>query len=91
MVFDLASLSNPLVTAEQLSTLRQSGSSYWTEDAQSSRFVQAQLTQAAGVLLRLPQEVVANAIVILQRLWIHYDDYRQDQVHVGPTMKQKLY
>ena len=73
-------LSNALVTAKQLSRPQNGASSYWTEDAQSVRFVQGQLTQAAGVLLRLPQEVIANALVILQRFWINFDDYEDDKV-----------
>ena len=71
-------LANPLVTSEQLSRLRDDSSVYWTEDAQTIRFVQAQLTQAAGVLLRLPQEVTATAIVILQRFWLSFDDYYEE-------------
>ena len=74
-------LSNVLVTSEQLSRLHDGASLYWTEDAQSIRFVQGELTQAAGVLLRLPQEVIATAIVILQRFWINFDDYEEDKVH----------
>ena len=64
-------LSNPLVTSEQLYRLRDDPLGYWGEHAQSVRFAQLELTQSAGVLLRLPQEVIANAIVILQRFWIH--------------------
>lgn len=73
-------LSNALVTSKQLSRLRDGPFLYWTEDAQSIRFVQSELTQAAGVLLRLPQEVIATAIVILQRFWINSDDYEEDNV-----------
>jgi hypothetical protein len=73
-------LSNALVTSEQLSRLHDGTSLYRTEDAQSIRFVQGELTQAAGVLLRLPQEVIANTIVILQRFWISFDDYEEDKV-----------
>jgi hypothetical protein len=76
----LDNLSNALVSSKQLSRLQDDQSSYWTEDAQSIRFVQGELTQAAGVLLRLPQEVVANALVILQRFWINFDDYEEDKV-----------
>ena len=75
----LEHLANPLVTSKQLSRLRDESSQYWTEDAQTIRFVQAQLTQAAGVLLRLPQEVIATAIVILQRFWLSFDDYEEDK------------
>jgi cyclin L len=76
----LGHLSNAIVTLGQLSHLQDGPSLYWTDDAQSIRFVQAELTQAAGVLLRLPQEVIANAIVILQRFWINFHDYAEDKV-----------
>jgi hypothetical protein len=76
----LDNLSNALVSSEQLSRLQDGQSPYWTEDAQSIRFVQGELTQAAGVLLRLPQEVAANALVVLQRFWINFDDYEEDKV-----------
>lgn len=76
-------LSNALVTSQQLSELRDGSSLYWTQEAQSIRFVQAQMTQAAGVLLRLPQEVIATAIVILQRFWLSYDDYEEDKASAG--------
>ena len=76
----LGHLSNAVVTSEQLSHLHDGASLYWTTDAQSIRFVQGELTHAAGVLLRLPQEVIATAIVILQRFWINFDDYERDKV-----------
>lgn len=59
-------LANPLVTSDQLLKLKES------EDVngQSIRFAQAQLTSAAGILLRLSQEVIAQAIVLLQRFWV---------------------
>ena len=75
----LDSLSNPLVSADQLSRLKDSASLYWTDDAQSIRFAQAQLTQTAGVLLRLPQEVITNALVVLQRVWLHHHVYEEEE------------
>ncbi|KAI4700657.1 hypothetical protein J4E81_003618 [Alternaria sp. BMP 2799] len=63
-------LANPLATVAQLET---SGSQLdgippTLED--SIRFAGARLTQAAGILLRLPQEVIAQAIVIFMRFWL---------------------
>ncbi|KAI4664635.1 uncharacterized protein J4E79_002933 [Alternaria viburni] len=63
-------LANPLATVAQLET---SGSQLdgippTLED--SVRFAGARLTQAAGILLRLPQEVIAQAIVIFMRFWL---------------------
>lgn len=71
----LEHLANKLVTSEQLSRLQDG--LYWTDQAQSIRFAQAELTQAAGVLLRLSQEVIACALVILQRVWINLDEYEE--------------
>jgi len=59
----LENLSNSLSTPKQLASLKSSEE----EDAQSLRFAQCQLTSAAGILLRLAQEVIAHAIVLLQR------------------------
>lgn len=59
-------LSNPLAIVEQLQrSATLSEESKQMED--SIHFVCAQLTQAAGVLLRLPQEVIAQSIVLLTR------------------------
>ncbi|EXJ90455.1 hypothetical protein A1O1_03557 [Capronia coronata CBS 617.96] len=56
-------IANPLVTSKQLINLKNSED----DNGQSVRFAQAQLTSAAGILLRLSQEVIAQAIVLLQR------------------------
>lgn len=64
---ELYSLSNPLVTLEQLSTSSSRLDDISADLESSIRFAGAQLTQAAGVLLRLPQEVVAQAVVIFTR------------------------
>ncbi|KAK5459760.1 hypothetical protein LTS15_003889 [Exophiala xenobiotica] len=59
----LENLTNSLITSKQLASLR----AIETEDGQSLRFAQCQLTSAAGILLRLAQEVIAHAVVLLQR------------------------
>jgi hypothetical protein len=59
----LENLFNSLITSKQLASLR----AIENEDDQSLRFAQCQLTSAAGILLRLAQEVIAHAIVLLQR------------------------
>lgn len=56
-------LTNPLATSQQLASLRDND----PENGQSIRYAQAQLTSVAGILLRLPQDVIAQAIVLLQR------------------------
>ncbi|KAI1612011.1 hypothetical protein EDD36DRAFT_419870 [Exophiala viscosa] len=62
----LDTLSNPLATAEQLFAFKQ----FDNEKSQSWRFAEYQLLSAAGILLRLPQEIIAQAIVLLQRFTI---------------------
>ncbi|RCI10361.1 hypothetical protein L249_4373 [Ophiocordyceps polyrhachis-furcata BCC 54312] len=62
-------LTNPLATASQLQ-LRVSLSSL-PADLYETVFIATQcLTQAAGLLLRLPQSVTARANVILARYWL---------------------
>ncbi|KIW16695.1 hypothetical protein PV08_03883 [Exophiala spinifera] len=59
-------LANPLVTSKQLLNFK----SLENEEDQSLHFAQCQLTYAAGILLRLSQEVIAQAIVLLQRFLV---------------------
>ncbi|KAL9616803.1 MAG: hypothetical protein Q9160_008366 [Pyrenula sp. 1 TL-2023] len=60
-------LCNPLAKPQQIVDLRDSDAVKQPGNGDSVRFAQAQLTQAAGVLLRLPQEVIAQAIVLTTR------------------------
>ena len=66
----LHSLSNPLVTSEQLATSSSQLDGVPTDLEASVRNAGAQLIQAAGVLLRLPQQIIAQAIVILYRFYV---------------------
>ena len=66
----LSSLSIPLATIDQLSTSSSQLDGVPAHLESSLRFAGAQLTQAAGILLRLPQEIIAQSIVILQRFYI---------------------
>ena len=66
---DLASLSNPLATLEQLSNSSSQLDGLSSDLEGSIRFAGIQLTQAAGILLRLPQEVIVQAIVIFTRFY----------------------
>ena len=66
----LLSLSNPLVTASQLSNSSSRLDGVPADLESSIRFAGAQLTQAAGILLRLPQEIVAQAIVVFWRFYV---------------------
>lgn len=63
-------LSNPLATPEQLSNSSSSLDGISQDLEASIRFAGALLTQSAGVLLRLPQDTIAQAIVTFTRFWI---------------------
>ena len=65
----MSHLSNPLATADQLYA-RNSADSLPIELQDSIRFYTARLTQAAGILLRLPQDITAQANVLLFRYWL---------------------
>jgi hypothetical protein len=62
-------LANPLATVEQLATSASQLDDIPLDLEDSVRFAGARLTQAAGILLRLPQEVIAQAIVVFMRFW----------------------
>lgn len=62
-------MTNPLVTAEQL--YQRNNLNLLPNDLQDVIFFMTQsLTQAAGVLLQLPQSVTAQANVVLARYWL---------------------
>src|ERR1700760_2285439 len=66
----LSVLAKPLASPAQLST---SGSKLDGVSAgleTSAIHVGARLTQIAGILLRLPQDLIAQAIVLFTRFWI---------------------
>ncbi|OJJ48284.1 hypothetical protein ASPZODRAFT_92744 [Penicilliopsis zonata CBS 506.65] len=65
----LSSLSNALATVEQLSSSSSSIDGVAPDLEASIRFAGAQLTQAAGILLRLSQDIIAQAIVTFTRFW----------------------
>lgn len=65
----MAHLTNPLATPAQL--YHRASFSSLPQDLQESVFIATQcLTQAAGMLLELPQSVTAQANVILARYWL---------------------
>ena len=63
-------LSNPLATAAQLETSGSQLDRIPPDLEDSVRYAGARLTQAAGALLRLPQEVIAQAVIVFMRFWI---------------------
>lgn len=69
----LKHLSNALATPDQLSNSSSSLDGVPSELETSIRCAGAQLTQAAGVLLHLSQDIIAQAIVIFTRFWLGAD------------------
>ncbi|TGO25837.1 hypothetical protein BPAE_0071g00080 [Botrytis paeoniae] len=71
----MSHLYNPLATAQQLYQ-NTSNNRLPAELQDSIRFYTARLTQAAGILLGLPQDITAQANVLLYRYWL-VDDLMQ--------------
>ncbi|RMZ80510.1 hypothetical protein DV737_g2901, partial [Chaetothyriales sp. CBS 132003] len=65
---DLALVTNPIVTSQQLLRFRAAD----TDIGTSVRFATYLLTEAAGILLRLRQDVIATAIILLQRYQVSF-------------------
>lgn len=92
----LSAFANPVATIEQLSTSASSLDGVPAELETSIRFSSACLTQAAGVLLRLPQEVIARAIVLFTRFYTGPEggSYKEHNakvwVHLGITPAQTI-
>jgi hypothetical protein len=66
----LSHLANPLATAEQLASSGSQLDGVLPDLETSLIFGGARLTQVAGILLRLPQDIIAQAIVVFTRFWI---------------------
>lgn len=70
MASHLNTIANPLASVAQLETSGSQLDGIPADLERSIFFAGASLTQSAGVLLRLPQDVIAKAIVIFQRFWL---------------------
>jgi hypothetical protein len=70
MASDFSTITNPLATVAQLQTSGSQLDGLPADLEDSILFAGAALTQSAGVLLRLPQDDIAKAIVIFQRFWL---------------------
>lgn len=69
----LKHLSNALATPDQLSNSSSLIDGVSSDLEASIRCAGVQLTQAAGVLLRLSQDIIAQAIVTFSRFWLGAD------------------
>jgi len=72
-VSGLSHLSNPLATPKQLANSASQLDGIPAELEDSIRYASQRLIQAAGVSLRLPQDVIAQAQVIFTRFWLGPD------------------
>ncbi|KAF2115923.1 cyclin-like protein [Lophiotrema nucula] len=63
-------LANPLATVQQLQTSASQLDGIPADLEDSIRFAGARLTQAVGILLRLPQEIIAQAIIVFMRFLV---------------------
>lgn len=66
----LSHLSNPLATPQQLASSSSQLDGVPANLEASVLHAGARITQIAGVLLRLPQEIVAAALVTFARFWV---------------------
>lgn len=62
-------LTNPLVTSAHLETSASQLDGVPKDLEDSIRYETTRLLQLAGILLKLPQELIAQAVVILSRYW----------------------
>jgi hypothetical protein len=70
MALSLTTVSNPVASIAQLETSGSRLDGITADLERSIFFAGASLTQSAGILLRLPQDTIAKAIVIFQRFWL---------------------
>jgi hypothetical protein len=68
-----SSLANPLATPDQLTSSGSRLDDVPADLEASAIFLGSRLTQIAGILLRLQQDTIAQAIVIFTRFWIGPD------------------
>ena len=66
----LHTLSNFLATVPQVSSSSSQLDGIPADLEASIRYAGASLTQAAGILLRLPQEVIATAVITFTRFYV---------------------
>ena len=72
-ILELSHLANPLATSLQLEASASQLDGVPKDLEDSVHFETARLLQAAGTLLRLPQELIAQSIIILFRYWTGAD------------------
>lgn len=81
------SLSNSLATVEQLSTSSSSLDGVSSDLEASIRYAGLQVTQAAGILLQLSQDIVVQAMVLFTRFYLGPEggSFRVNSAKVGQS------
>jgi hypothetical protein len=69
-VIGLSHITNPLATPDQLQTTASQLDRIPADLEVSIKFESSRLIQAAGILLHLPQELIAEVIIIFSRFWL---------------------
>jgi len=69
-VAELSHLTNPLASPEQLTISASQLDGVPADLERSIKYASQKLMQSAGILLRLPQEIIAEAIVVYTRVWV---------------------
>ncbi|KAH0396281.1 hypothetical protein KCU89_g9468, partial [Aureobasidium melanogenum] len=69
-VIGLSHITNPLATPDQLQTTASQLDRIPADLELSIKFEGSRLIQAAGILLYLPQELIAEAIIVFSRFWL---------------------
>jgi len=69
-IVGLSHLSNPLATSTQLAISASQSDGVPTGLEDSVRYASLEIMQATGILLRLPQAVIAEAMIIFSRVWL---------------------
>lgn len=87
MTHETSHLVNALATPSQLAHSNSQDDGVPVDLERSILFAGARLTQTAGILLRLPQDIIAQAIVIFQRYWLGPDG---GSLHVNDAQVQNL-
>ncbi|KEQ78698.1 hypothetical protein M438DRAFT_285229 [Aureobasidium pullulans EXF-150] len=90
-VIGLSHITNPLATPYQLQNTASELDRIPGDLEVSIRFEGSRLIQAAGVLLHLPQELIAEAIIIFARFWLGPEGGSLAEYHAKDVIAASVY
>ncbi|THY01830.1 hypothetical protein D6D03_05492 [Aureobasidium pullulans] len=90
-VIGLSHITNPLATPYQLQNTASQLDRIPGDLEVSIRFEGSRLIQAAGVLLHLPQELIAEAIIIYARFWLGPEGGSLAEYHAKDAIAASVY